>query len=156
MSTRSTIAMRYPDGHVKAVYAHWDGYPSHNGKILLEHYSNPWLLDCLLHLGAISILMPKIGRQHPFDYKFDPSLETTVEQKAKWDTWTMAYHRDRGEELRIMEFATFWEYRRELPTEEFNYLYLPTSGWEYTKGDNKHRFGLRETLAELEKHRDED
>ena len=48
----STIAMRYPDGHVKAVYAHWDGYPSHNGKILLEHYSNPWLLDCLLRLDT--------------------------------------------------------------------------------------------------------
>lgn len=155
MATRSTIAMRYPDGHVKAIYAHWDGYPSHTGKILLEHYSNPWMLNELLSLGVISVLGPKIGRKHPFDYRFDPSV--TPEQKARWDTWTLAYHRDQGEKLRIMEFASVEKYRKELPTEEFNYLYFPFCNlWLYTKDAGVHRFGLRETLAELERHHDED
>lgn len=39
MSTRSTIAIEHADGTVKKVYCHYDGYISHNGKILAEQYS---------------------------------------------------------------------------------------------------------------------
>ncbi len=28
------------DGIIKSIYCHWDGYPSNNGKILLEHYNS--------------------------------------------------------------------------------------------------------------------
>lgn len=41
MSTRSTIAIENANGTIKKVYCHFDGYISHNGKILAEQYSNP-------------------------------------------------------------------------------------------------------------------
>ena len=40
MSTRSLIG--YFDSEspeIKMVYCHWDGYPEHNGKLLLNHYN---------------------------------------------------------------------------------------------------------------------
>ena len=44
MATRSTIALEFADGTVEQVYCHWDGYLAHNGLMLLEHYSNPFIL----------------------------------------------------------------------------------------------------------------
>ena len=41
MGTRSTIGLEYPDGTVRGIYCHWDGYPDNNGKILVEHYTTP-------------------------------------------------------------------------------------------------------------------
>ena len=40
MSTRSKIGILRKDGTVDHVYAHWDGYPEHNGVILYNEYSN--------------------------------------------------------------------------------------------------------------------
>lgn len=39
MSTRSLIAIELPDGKVKSIYVHSDGYVEGNGKLLVEHYS---------------------------------------------------------------------------------------------------------------------
>ena len=41
MSTRSNIAIENRDGSITSLYCHYDGYLSHNGKILAEHYSDP-------------------------------------------------------------------------------------------------------------------
>lgn len=41
MSTRSTIAIENGNGTIKKVYCHYDGYISHVGKVLAEHYSHP-------------------------------------------------------------------------------------------------------------------
>ena len=38
MATRSAIGLKKIDGTIEAVYCHWDGYPAHNGKILMNHY----------------------------------------------------------------------------------------------------------------------
>jgi hypothetical protein len=67
MGTRSSIAIKNPDGTVECVYCHWDGYPEHNGKILQEHYRNETKLRELLTHGDISSLAPKIGSKHDFD-----------------------------------------------------------------------------------------
>ena len=40
MATRSTIAMKTPEGKIRAIYCHWDGYPEHNGKMLLDNYQD--------------------------------------------------------------------------------------------------------------------
>ena len=45
MGTRSTIALEYADGTVHQVYCHWDGYLEHNGRILQEHYLDPFKLQ---------------------------------------------------------------------------------------------------------------
>lgn len=70
MATRSNIAiLRTGDfaGKVDMVYCHFDGYPEHNGKILLEHYSNLEKLEKLLSLGDLSSLAPEIGEKHDFN-----------------------------------------------------------------------------------------
>jgi len=56
MSTRSMILMRYPDGKVTSAYCHWDGYPSHNGRILLDHYKTKRKVAKLLSEGDMSYL----------------------------------------------------------------------------------------------------
>ena len=39
MSTRSLIAIELPDGKVKSIYVHSDGYVEGNGKLLVDHYA---------------------------------------------------------------------------------------------------------------------
>lgn len=66
MGTRSAIGIKLSDGTVKAVYCHWDGYPSHNGKILWDHYDEAKTMQ-LIKLGDLSSLGPEIGTKHPFN-----------------------------------------------------------------------------------------
>lgn len=40
MSTRSNIAIQLPDGKVKVIYVHSDGYPDGVGKCLIENYND--------------------------------------------------------------------------------------------------------------------
>lgn len=56
MSTRSNIAIKNADGSVISIYCHWDGYPTNNGRILLEHYKDEGKVRQLVSLGAISSL----------------------------------------------------------------------------------------------------
>lgn len=78
MGTRSNIGMVHEDGSVTMNYCHWDGYPSHNGKILLENYTTTEKVRKLLALGDLSIL--------------GESTETCI-----------AYHRDR-----VRNFVPTW------------------------------------------------
>jgi hypothetical protein len=70
------------------IYTHSDGYPSHHGKILLEHYNTDPSVNALLALGDLSIL-----RETP--------------------ATCVAYMRDRGEKdceakrMGIPEFAAY-------------------------------------------------
>lgn len=41
MSTRSMICQKTEEGAYECVYCHGDGYPEHNGQILLEYYTDP-------------------------------------------------------------------------------------------------------------------
>jgi hypothetical protein len=56
MATRSTIGVRLPDGTIESIYCHWDGYPSHNGKRLKEHYRDIEKVLDLMEQGNISYL----------------------------------------------------------------------------------------------------
>ena len=92
MGTRSLIGKRLPDGQVRHIYVHWDGYPSHNGAILQEHYQDETKIDALLDEGAASSLAPEIGEAHDFD--------------DRPDNWCTFYARDRGEEKEDCEAQT--------------------------------------------------
>ena len=85
MSTRSRIGILNSDGSVKSIYCHWDGYPSNNGAILLEHYTDAKKVEELIALGDISSLGSKISTDKP--HSFDDPVEDVV----------VAYGRDRGE-----------------------------------------------------------
>lgn len=80
MSTRSAIVERQPDGCYRGVYCHWDGYPSHNGRILLDNYKDAGAVSALIDLGDLS-------------------------QLAETPAACVAYHRDRGEDLNITMHA---------------------------------------------------
>ena len=104
MGTRSTIALEFADGTVEQVYCHWDGYLSNNGKILAEHYMDPFKVKALVALGGFS------------------SLESTVEATAE-----QAYTR-RGESCDIAKFKDFQEYTREAQFEEYDYILRNVNG----------------------------
>jgi hypothetical protein len=99
MSTRSTIARLNENGSIDAIYCHYDGYPSHNGRILFESYQDPAKINKLLALGDLSILGAELGRKHAFDRfhgrKYMP-YQVTLKDGTKVDGCT-AYGRDRGE-----------------------------------------------------------
>ena len=115
MATRSNIAIKTIDGKIKSVYCHWDGYPEYNGEMLRRHYNTNEKVNALIDLGQISSLREELGEKHPFDRNFDePELELT-------ENWTMAYHRDRGQELRIDTFDNAVDYVD--AGEEYMYLW---------------------------------
>jgi hypothetical protein len=85
MATRSIIAKKV-GSEWKTIYAHWDGYPQHNGKILLQHYTDENKVDELIANGDLSILAEEIGEAHDFDSR-----------QEEHKNWCKFYGRDRGE-----------------------------------------------------------
>ncbi len=118
MATRSTIALEFADGTVEQVYCHWDGYLSNNGQILLQHYSDPFKLQRLIDLGAISSLGPEIGEKQDFD-----------KRDTQNENWSLIYARDRGEELVKHKFKDYADYRKNAQSEEYNYILRTDGKW---------------------------
>ena len=121
MGTRSTIALEYADGTVQQVYCHWDGYLEHNGKILAEHYSNPFILRDLIDLGDVSSLRPTIGTKHAFS-KLEVPMDGEAYDKL-YGEMTTFYGRDRGEDgVSAKKFKDFADYRANHQYEEYEYI----------------------------------
>lgn len=128
MATRSTIALEFADGTVEQVYCHWDGYLEHNGRILQEHYSNPFKLKQLIQLGALSSLSREIGEKHSFD---NPGKYGTPEFDAYRQTvehMCTFYARDRGEDLVKHTYKDFEDYVKNAQREEYNYILRNVNG----------------------------
>ena len=119
MSTRSMIGKVY-DGKVKAIYCHWDGYPSYTGNMLETYYNNDEIIDELIGLGSLSYIAPRIkpneGEEHSFEC---PAKDVTV-----------AYHRDRGEDIQFYEYDSIDKFLYEIydSTSWIEYLYLWDNG----------------------------
>jgi len=121
MGTRSTIALEFADGTVQQVYCHWDGYLSNNGRILQEHYSDPFKLRDLIDLGDISSLRPEIGAGHPFS-QFDTTM-TTEQFDALYGEMTTFYGRDRKESgCTAKKFKDYADYVANHQYEEYEYI----------------------------------
>jgi hypothetical protein len=114
MATRSRIGIKLEDGQVRSVYAHWDGYPSWNGKILLESYTDVEKIKSLLDLGSISSLAAEVSPSE--DRKNEHSFEKPIEGV------TVAYHRDRGEEEQPAKVTSEHKFYNGID-EEYNYLF---------------------------------
>lgn len=73
MSTRSNISMELPNGKYKTIYCHFDGYPEHNGELLLNYYNTKDKVEKLLSMGNLSSLAQKIdpqdGTKHSYKYE---------------------------------------------------------------------------------------
>jgi hypothetical protein len=128
MATRSTIALEFADGTIGQVYAHWDGYLAHNGKILFENYSDPFKLRELIDLGSLSSLRPQIGTKHPFSHYDVPGM--TLEQYSDlYRDMTTFYGRDRGEgEYEANYFKDYEDFLLNGQAEEYDYLLRNVNG----------------------------
>lgn len=88
MGTRSNIGIRNIDQTITCINTHWDGYPKHNGTILLENYNSVGVVNQLMALGDLSVLganlYSDVSKQHTF---VTPQPDVCV-----------AYGRDRGED----------------------------------------------------------
>lgn len=116
MATRSRIAMEMEDGTVKSIYCHWDGYPEHNGRILMEFYSNPDKVKDLIELGRLSVLAPILESDGPHSFN------------SPQDGVVVAYHRDRGEDLVIEEHSSVSDFFNG-DIEEYGYLFTQEGQW---------------------------
>ena len=128
MGTRSTIALEFADGTVQEVYCHWDGYLSHNGAILQEHYLDPFKLRDLIDLGGLSKLGPEVGVKRPFD---NPGLYGSPEYIAFQNLYANQctfYTRDRGERLQVNKFKDYEDYVANHMYEEFEYILRQVNG----------------------------
>lgn len=125
MSTRSNIGILLPDSKVRAVYCHYDGYPSGVGKVLQHHYTSRNKIDRLISLGALSFLGEKIGESNPFN-------------KAVKEI-CCAYARDRGEELEILSFPSTQAFLEQKNLHiEWRYLWTG-SEWKTSNGEGTSR-----------------
>lgn len=111
MSTHCNIIVESLSGGVKGIYVHFDGYPHHMVRVLQQYYSTLQEAQELVALGDLS--------------------------SCKGPKETIAYHRDRGEELHI-ETATSL---KELLNSKFypqEYCYLFRDGkWWMNKHDDR-------------------
>ena len=92
MSTPATIIVHTPTGALAST-VNFDGYPSHTGRILKEHYTTQEQAEELVKLGELSCLYERANPIGEHTWK-NPEEGTTI-----------AYHRDRGETKRQPRMA---------------------------------------------------
>ena len=152
MATRSTIALEYADGTVEQVYCHWDGYLAYNGKMLQEHYSNPFVLRDLIDLGDVSSLKPTIGTKHAFSH-FGTEMDQK-EYEALYGNMTTFYARDRGETgTSAKRFKDFADYKANHQYEEYEYILRSVGGeavWFVADHSDEFKLLLQALIAEEE------
>lgn len=116
MSTRSHIGIlntsnRHTPKSCEMIFCHWDGYPSNNGSLLLNHWIGAKKVRALMALGDISSLDKELGEKHDFD-----NLDTGS---------VNAYGRDRGETgTESHKYATLEELCNSLADTWAEYIYM--------------------------------
>ena len=142
------IAKEIGENKYRTIYCHNDGYLSHNGKVLSEHYNTPEKVDELLELGDISLLGGSLLPGEPG--------KAETEENA-----TIAYARDVGEKKTEARVLSSEELLRGNYMQEYVYVYTKEGRWIYCRcGTEKDEFrdvetdlerlGLRETVQSNE------
>lgn len=132
MSTRSYIGLKRGNDIV-AIYCHNDGHLNGVGRTLKDYYRDVSSIEKLISLGSISSLGPTIGVKVDFD-KYVSFPETIKRDMNKEIFQTVAYHRDRGDDLIIQSCSSIEEYKSFIY--EVNYLYLfENNKWKYLTYD---------------------
>ena len=124
MATRSRIGMEMPNGKVKSIYCHHDGYPEGVGATLQEHYTNPEKVEALIALGDISVLSenvaPREGQERSqHSLSLNPVAGVTI-----------AYHRDRGEKFYAPRIDASVEAFSQSDIEEYGYVFTQQGEWK--------------------------
>ena len=125
MGTRSNIGIVNEDDSITAIYCHWDGYPSYNGQMLLQHYTSTDIVNQLMLLGDLSSLREKL-------YPDDSKPHTFQNQQ---EDVCVAYGRERNEsDVDCKIFKDIGDFERFAGNSDAEYQYLFNSGkWTYRK-----------------------
>jgi len=139
MSTTAGIGLTMPDGTIKAIYLHWDGYIANGGagKTLAEHYTDRKKVEKLVSLGFLSSLGAEV----------EPDPKTPHSRAKPQENVTVAYHRDCGQRLiPARKFKDREEYEAEgVGALSASYLYLFENGhWLVC-----HPYGVQREWKEL-------
>lgn len=146
MGTRSRIGVMHGN-IVKSVYCHWDGYLSHNGAILQEHYDSV-KANQLVALGDLSSLKQEIGAKHAFGTIGMTPAEQEAYEVEHGNSCTF-YGRDRGETGTEWQVAhTFDEFLEQVNNCCGEYYYIMRDGVWYC-GDTYGRTELSNKLTAL-------
>lgn len=135
MGTRSRIGYELPDHTVVSVYCHYDGYVDHNGRVLVEHYTDRNAVKELIDGGSMSSLHTThlwvtaavrtedgdIARDMDGNWVYSPTRDAQP-----------LYHIERGEELNV-EHTSFDEFVSGNSGEEYAYLFDLNGNWEAYK-----------------------
>jgi len=116
MSTRSTISIQTPEGNIRSIYCHYDGYLSDVGALLHTYYNTEEKVNALIDLGSLSSLCEKLTPDPTLPHSFDAPQEGV----------TVAYHRERGEALHIDRLISI----HEINSQEYNYIFKE-GAWHY-------------------------
>lgn len=155
MSTRSIIgiipnkalptfkksSVGVPITPITTIYCHWDGYPSNNGKLLLENWMSAKKVRALMALGDLSSLGSIIGEKHSFDnhggYNYDKKTGKSWQDEncGANKGWCCAYGRDRGEtDVYSKDFMTLNALFANIGWADYVYLYdVKHHKWFYTE-----------------------
>ena len=121
MATRSRIGVMLPDGTIKQVYCHWDGYVGGVGLKLIENYDSLDKANDLINLGDLSYVECMLSTDEPHTFG-NPAKGVTV-----------AYMRDRGEqnvEAKIVSMDEWMSVSYASPI-DFYYLFSEGQWWVY-------------------------
>lgn len=135
MGTRSRIGYELPDHTVVSVYCHYDGYVEHNGRVLVEHYTDRDAVKELIDGGSMSSLRTthlwvtaavrdqdgQIARDMDGNWVYSPTRDPQP-----------LYHTERGEELNV-EHTSFDEFISGNSGEEYAYLFDLNGNWKAYK-----------------------
>ena len=147
MGTRSRIGVMHGD-KCKSVYCHWDGYLSHNGRILQEHYDSS-KANHLVALGNLSTLGKEIGEKHAFS-QFELRAEEVQAYKELTENWTTFYMRDRDEKDQEFEVShSFAEFLELVEGTGAEYFYIMRDGVWYCGSRYAVEGMIPDTLYEL-------
>jgi hypothetical protein len=123
MSTKSSIALEYADGTVESVYCHFDGYIDHNGKLLFQHWRDPFRLQQLIDQGDLSALGQELGQKHYIRNPYAWGTDDFVAWKNRYSNWCKFYGRDNQEnDCQKKSFRDILQYLENQQWQDYNYI----------------------------------
>lgn len=135
MGTRSRIGIELQDRSIVSVYCHYDGYPEHNGRILVSDYTTPEAVKELIDGGSMSSLKT----EQLWETKAVRNENNEIVRDEN-DNWLYAplrsaqplYHTERGEEISV-EHTNRKEFLSGNSGEEYAYLFTQKNKWKCYK-----------------------
>ena len=95
--------MKTNDREYRCIYNHGDGYPSHLGKVLLQHYKDKDRVKSLIEKGSFSSIQDD-GIVLEKDLYNEPAVITKDPEKFIKDRW--------GEYMYLYDTDTRWHFKK--------------------------------------------